>query len=309
MKDMRGSALRNAPPLPFRVLAGLLLVGAASGLLFVLLPSSRPDLQRLDLIGAVAYAMMALLTWFVLPRIRQEWGLDLAIWVTSIATFTVVAFTDLIEGRVLTGYLLVLFATFAAYFLPLRRYLLTLTIMSVSFGVAVLAHSSFPVSYLFVIVLITGSTSGFVAVLVRRLRAQATTDALTGVLNRTGFALATGSLTPENPTLVVAIDLDGFKAYNDRQGHAAGDRYLTDVAHALQSCARSTDVVARFGGDEFVLVAPDCPSKAECLERLAAAGRDYRWSVGATHWRPDELLEEAMRRADERLYVAKSRPH
>ncbi|MEI2786654.1 MAG: GGDEF domain-containing protein [Candidatus Nanopelagicales bacterium] len=307
---MRGLSPRHAPPLPFRVLAGLLLVGAVSGMLFVILPSDRPDLQRLDLIGAVAYTAMALVVWFGLPRIPHEWGLDLAIYVTSVSSFAAVGFTDILEGRLLTGYLLVLFATFAAYFLPLRRYVLALIIMSATYGVAMLpTSSSITVVYLVIIVLITGSTSGFVAVLVRKLRAQATTDALTGVLNRTGFALATRYLNRETPTTLALIDLDGFKAYNDTHGHVAGDRYLTDVARLLQNSLRRTDVLARFGGDEFVVVMPDCPSAAQCLERLGAAGRDHPWSAGATQWGPDEPFDEALQRADERLYRAKSRSH
>ena len=305
---MRGLIPQNAPPLPFRVLAGLLLVGATSGLLFVIMPSDRPDLQRLDLIGAGVYTAMALVVWFALPRIPHEWGLDGAIYITSVSTFAVVAFTDLVEGRVLVGYLLVLFATFAAYFLPLRRYLLALVIMSATYGAAVLGGSaSISVSYLVIIILITGSTSGFVAVLVRRLRAQATTDALTGVLNRTGFGLATQYLNRETPTTLALIDLDGFKAYNDTHGHVAGDRYLTEVARQLRGSLRRTDVLARFGGDEFVIVMPDCACEAQCLERLGAAGRDHPWSAGATQWGPAEPFDEALRRADQRLYEAKPR--
>lgn len=304
---MRGVSPPNAPPLPYRVLAGLLLMGAACGLLFVILPSDRPDLQRLDLYGMVAYTLMALLVWFVLPRLPNDWGLDFAIWFTSLCTFAVVAVTDIAEGRVLTGYVLVLFATFAAYFLPLRRYLLALTLMGAVYGIAVTtSEAGIPVSYVIIIVLITTATSGFVAVLVRRLRALATTDPLTGVLNRTGFDLATRYLNRDRPTIVAIIDLDGFKKYNDTHGHVAGDAYLRDVARVLGGAIRSTDVLARFGGDEFVLVLPDCASEAECLQRLAGAGKDHAWSAGATRWGPREDLTDALQRADEQLYQAKS---
>jgi len=95
----------------------------------------------------------------------------------------------------------------------------------------------------------------------------------------------------------VVIDLDGFKAYNDTHGHVAGDLYLTNVARVVQDSVRST-----------VLVLPDCISEHECLAHLTAAGRGYAWSAGATYWQPQEPLDHALRRADERLYQAKSRP-
>ena len=104
----------------------------------------------------------------------------------------------------------------------------------------------------------------------------ATRDALTGLANRAAFddRLRSQLASPAHaPVSVVFIDLDEFKAVNDRHGHAAGDRVLQLVAERLRSEVRPDDVVARIGGDEFAVVCGDLrPESAERLcERLASA--------------------------------------
>lgn len=98
--------------------------------------------------------------------------------------------------------------------------------------------------------------------LVQQLTAEARKDPLTGLLNRRGFAerLDTEVLRARrlgHPLAAVAIDIDHFKAINDRHGHDAGDRVLARVAHTLRLESRATDIVARLGGDEFLVVLPD----------------------------------------------------
>jgi diguanylate cyclase (GGDEF)-like protein len=95
-----------------------------------------------------------------------------------------------------------------------------------------------------------------------RLEVLAETDALTGLANRRRLievlevellrSLRTGSSTG-----VIMMDIDFFKAYNDRYGHVAGDDCLRRVAEALQRSVRSIDVIARYGGEEFAIVLPD----------------------------------------------------
>jgi diguanylate cyclase (GGDEF)-like protein len=99
------------------------------------------------------------------------------------------------------------------------------------------------------------------------------TDALTGILNRSGFFYALEELLEEMQTVgssgaVMLIDLDGFKAVNDACGHSAGDATLKEVAARLQQCVRVGDTVARYGGDEFV-VALAGGMTAEGVERVA----------------------------------------
>ena len=93
------------------------------------------------------------------------------------------------------------------------------------------------------------------------LRARATVDGLTGLLNRTAFLdLAEDELRRLNRASTTAslilADLDHFKAINDEYGHSAGDTALQAFADACMSTVRSTDLVGRYGGEEFIILLP-----------------------------------------------------
>lgn len=146
-------------------------------------------------------------------------------------------------------------------------------------------------------------------------------DALTGVLNRRGLEQALERETARyrrygNDLSVVMLDLDEFKQLNDRHGHVAADQVLIGVAHLLRQGLRETDVVGRFGGDEFVLVLPhtDAGESGRILEKLRQGVREHRsWlpsqsvrttvSFGATSTRGRPALagSDLLREADEAL--------
>jgi diguanylate cyclase (GGDEF)-like protein len=144
-----------------------------------------------------------------------------------------------------------------------------------------------------------------------RVRTQLVTDPLTGLLNRSGFVAATErmrSVADRNglPISIALIDLDEFKQVNDRQGHAAGDELLVDLGRDWRAELRGSEVLARFGGDEFALalVGSERAGAEDALRRLRRAS-PADWSVGVVEWLRGESLDRAMARADEELYVAK----
>lgn len=96
-------------------------------------------------------------------------------------------------------------------------------------------------------------------------------DALTGLLNRPALLARLDKALDQRPEAVglLYLDLNGFKPINDEFGHAMGDRVLEEVANRLRTAMRPGDAVARFGGDEFVIVADGCPYRA-VLDALAA---------------------------------------
>lgn len=123
-----------------------------------------------------------------------------------------------------------------------------------------------------------------VVALVRELRDQARTDALTGLANRRAFlealeAEVARSARSGQPLSVVLCDVDGLKSLNDRCGHAAGDAALRAVAGALRGGRRDTDVVARLGGDEFAMLLPGCRPE-DAAEAVARATRALAGHAG-----------------------------
>ncbi len=142
----------------------------------------------------------------------------------------------------------------------------------------------------------------------------ARTDPLTGLPNRRvwderildEFRRAQRS---NEPLAIAVIDLDDFKAFNDTQGHGAGDRLLQAVATAWPGQLRETDLLARVGGDEFRLLFPVCPAGLErnALDRMRQAmPPGHSFSAGAARWNGTEDAAELLERADQALYADKA---
>jgi diguanylate cyclase (GGDEF)-like protein len=154
------------------------------------------------------------------------------------------------------------------------------------------------------------------------LRRDALSDPLTGVANRRSllaradYEIARHHRARQSFALVM-LDLDGFKALNDRFGHAAGDDLLRDVAGSLRRAMRAQDTVARFGGDEFCVLAPETDERGTVglADKVAGAIREVSvgmemvgGSVGVALFPVDgTTAAELMHAADERLLEAKRR--
>jgi diguanylate cyclase (GGDEF)-like protein len=146
-------------------------------------------------------------------------------------------------------------------------------------------------------------------------------DPLTDTLNRRAFFDLTEheinrSLRYDLPLTVAYIDLDNFKVVNDRLGHKTGDELLRSVVSTIRSNIRSSDVLARFGGDEFVILLPDTPGDAALRflnkmhdnlnQAMARSSWPVSFSIGAVTYRmAPSTVDEVIRYADELMYTVK----
>ncbi len=167
-----------------------------------------------------------------------------------------------------------------------------------------------------------GSIVGYtVQDLVQRISTQAAelaelsrTDPLLGLPNRRAWqsALARELARAERdgrPLSVAMLDLDGFKRFNDAHGHQAGDHLLREIGGRWRGALRETDVLARYGGDEFGAVLPDATVEAAAamVERLRRSLPDGQaCSAGIARWDRRESAESLVERADAALYRAKA---
>ena len=148
-------------------------------------------------------------------------------------------------------------------------------------------------------------------------------DALTGLANRRVFDerindIMMAARRYKRPLTMASLDLDFFKLVNDNHGHQHGDMVLKQVAKAFRGAIRSTDLLVRIGGDEFLLVMDDTDLQSGRIlaERLCEAVSDMGVqadantklgvSIGMSEWRKEEDLDEWMERVDDILYSAKS---
>ena len=120
-----------------------------------------------------------------------------------------------------------------------------------------------------------------------------------------------------HPLTILALDLDGLKQINDRFGHPAGDELIKSFAQRLNKVIRGSDLAVRLGGDEFLVLLPECKPEGvhQVLSRLSGLrvecyGQlvDVSFSAGWTNFAPSESADELLRRADDALYVNKRAP-
>lgn len=149
-------------------------------------------------------------------------------------------------------------------------------------------------------------------------------DALTGALNRRGLddglqREMARAQRRHTPLSLAMIDLDDFKTINDTHGHPVGDEVLVHLVATIQRALRPTDMIGRFGGEEFLLVLPDTPLQPamQTVMRLQASlagqklqvnqhGIGYTFSAGVAQLKSGQTIDEVITFADRALYRAKN---
>ena len=157
----------------------------------------------------------------------------------------------------------------------------------------------------------------------QRIETQATLDSLTGLPNRRGFNLMADKTLKDaareaRPLSAMLLDLDHFKHLNDTRGHLAGDEVLVGFADDLRSCLRQSDIVCRWGGEEFIILlkGSDSQSARRVAEKIRLLAEQHTYvfaneplqvtvSIGLAELQPDDTLHSLIARADSALYRAK----
>lgn len=152
------------------------------------------------------------------------------------------------------------------------------------------------------------------------LQSQATTDAVTGILNRRKCCELLESAIMESkryglPLAIIFFDVDRFKSINDTYGHDAGDSVLRELAGLVSGMIRKTDIFARFGGEEFVLVVHNNDGRTARMlaEKIRSRVSQHSFihvgqvtaSFGVARLYPDDTAESLVKRADQAMYSAK----
>ncbi len=306
-----------------RIGIGMFVLGGLDAYVLLLVPkpdtSDRPMmavLAALLLLGAVIIAACPLHATFA--RVGPLYGIAIISAMTAVARPM---------GTLPFFYLWPV--AIAAYFLPRREVVIALAWMTVTYGIALVFWADVTLKMvMFEGIVSTVSLMAAVVVVTRehqerlvgQLRVVSTTDSLTGLLNRRAFESAferevSRAQRTQLSLSLVCFDLDHYKEHNDRHGHAAGDRVLRDFAALLRAHRRDSDVVARIGGEEFVLLLFDT-SRAQARQLAENLGRELlstadgdgvvTFSAGIAELQAGTPPDELLLAADRALYAAKA---
>jgi diguanylate cyclase (GGDEF)-like protein len=263
-------------------------------------------------VGVVAVAGAAALWWRAARLSDAEVHVALVVAAGLVAVLASQSMSAV--GVVALGPIIITICLYAGWFLPLpaARAHAAFTLALTSAG-AWLAEPDRFLTFWLIIVVTAAALTEIQGRLAEGLRHAATTDPLTGLVNRraweseAGRVLAHAMRTGE-PLTVAILDLDDFKQVNDRAGHEAGDALLRELTAGWSGELRMADLLGRYGGDEFVLCLPatDAAGTAEILARLDAS-HPFRWSVGTATAVEGDTLSSMLSRADAALYEHKRR--
>ncbi len=283
MEAMRVREDRVTAVRTFVYLFGL---GATLVLISLLLPHS-PDRDTIGLVIVAAAAYTAALAFLIAFDRLPPWTFEAAPLLGTALVSLAVYFGG---PEAATAYAMYYFwvALAACYFLRPPVAVAQLFVASLAYGLVLLVGPGHAVLPGLTWAMVTGTliVVGFLMItlrhqveqLVGELASAARTDSLTQLANRRELeerfaAELERSTRTARPLSILVLDLDWFKDYNDRFGHSAGDRVLVMLAAALKRATRTSDVVARLGGEEFGVLAPETDETGGVPPRGAPAGR------------------------------------
>lgn len=271
-----------------------------------------------------------------LYRNESRWKIAIETWVMIIFITWALWYTGKLESPLLNCYLLVVITSALA----LGKISTAVELAAIAMALAILGHESSQdlllslsniggVAVRFAPFILVGYVTTMFSADIRyglsKAKILSETDELTGLLNRRAFAVVTARIFGQavrynRPLSVLMIDSDGLKQVNDQHGHGAGDDMLRLMAKCIQHELRTTDVLSRQGGDEFVALLPETGGASACdvAERVRRAVENARINIGgamvqttvsigiATYPEDGRILETIMANADVALYRAKS---
>jgi diguanylate cyclase (GGDEF)-like protein len=302
---------REGLPVDVRALALITLAGGLSALLASAFPASPEAPVELLRIFGVGVLCASLFIWWLGDRAAQ-WFLHTAVVIGTLVISVLIARSATAVGMVVTASDYIWMGVYAAFFFSRAAARAHIALIAAAFGAALLAnpHHVPADAWIFMTasIVVASETIGRLS---ERLRHEAHTDALTGLLNRKGLAPAAErafSLADraDLPLTVALVDLDHFKQVNDRDGHAAGDRLLAHMTRTWAAELEPSDIFARLGGDEFIVVlVGSSPEERERLFDRLRSISPTPWSVGVITREQGEDLSACLARADGALYQEK----
>src|ERR1700722_10102568 len=297
-------------------LALLFLFKSLVCLTVILFPISATEPVTMVSVAGGSAVLGACVVWLLARRIPVL-GFELLAATGSVVTSALVAQATTHGGMMIAAFCYPWIAIYSAHFFPRRVVAAQGLLISIGFGGGLVLGGLPDAAIYWVVVTVTiWSICIVLGQLSESLRRRADTDPLTGLLNRSGFtaaALREHAIAQRsgNRLTIALLDLDGFKQVNDVRGHLAGDEVLADLGRAWRERLRTGDILARHGGDEFVLLLPaTTPQDAGAvLDRLRVADLPVTWSVGIGEWLAGESLGQCLTRADAHLYSVKNSVH
>jgi diguanylate cyclase (GGDEF)-like protein len=296
-----------------QVLASLWLLSSTLAVIAIAMPQQK----RVDVTGDFTVAILGYLSAgliFLLGRKMNSWLTHVFLLGGTVAVSLGIYFGHGSYTSVAAGALYVLVAIYSAFFFSWRGGIFHLSMIALCFAVALSfnVRARDTVAAAVLVFGITAAAMFVVGYLAQEIRRVASTDTLTGLPNRQALAqkleIEVSRAQRYRTRLAVAIvDLDDFKEVNDQRGHHAGDRLLAELARAWRGALRCEDLLARWGGDEFVVVLPSCGAEeAETVcSRLQKSG-GQSCSIGIAVHGPGEDAETLLVKADRALYEAKA---